>query len=303
MAHPISSNIWDHLVCSYCGSQLAQTPNGAECRNCHLTYAYTDSGSLDLRLQRPKGYELNFELGTPLLPEQGFKFAPLTMNDEPEVNFSDQSVPRHLSKEILSYFPKAKSENSLMLDLGCGAAIHKGVCERAGYEWVGVDYDSREAQILADAHALPFDDDTFEAILCVTVLQYIRFPFVMMREACRVLKPHGKIIGTVAFLEPSHGTSFYHHTNLGAFNVLQYGGFTVEKLAPSHSWDVFIALANMGLFYRMPSMVSQSMVLPLRALHKLWWWAGGLVTGRELEEVRLRNFTGSFTFIASKNAP
>ncbi len=302
MSQPISPRVWERLACSSCGHALREERNGAECPACHRRYAFTGSGALDLRLQQPREYPLVFQLGAAGLPQTGSLFAPLRMHPAPEVRYRVQDVPRHLTPEILSYFPKAKSDCSLMLDLGCGGGIHKAVCEQAGYEWVGLDYDSSGAQILGDAQALPFLDETFEFVLCVTVLQYIRYPFVMAREVQRVLKPGGKLIGTVAFLEPSHGTSFYHHTHLGTLNSLQSAGLTVERVAPSERWSVLRALANMGLFYRMPDAVSEAIVMPLQALHQLWWKLGGWMTRRDLRDVRLRNFTGSFTFIASKDA-
>jgi SAM-dependent methyltransferase len=254
-----------------------------------------------LRLKKNRKYDLEFELGNPSLPVDNSKFHPLKLNPDPELDLSGLRVPRHLTKEILSYFPKAKSPNSLMLDLGCGGGIHKDVCEAAGFEWVGLDYEASGAPILGDAHSLPFMDDSFEFILCVTVLQYVRYPFVMMREAYRALKPGGKFIGTVAFLEPSHGTSFYHHSHLGAFNSLQYGGFTVEQIAPSEKWSVLMALASMGLFHGLPRALSQAIIFPLQLVHKLWWQFAGLITGRNLNELRIRHFTGSFTFIATKD--
>jgi SAM-dependent methyltransferase len=187
-----------------------------------------------------------------------------------------------------------------MLDLGCGNGVHKELGEQAGFDWVGLDYEAPDAPILGDAHALPFEDNTFDFIMCVTVLQYVRYPFVAMREACRVLKPGGKIIGTVAFLEPSHGTSFYHHTHLGIYNILQQGGFIVQKIAPQEHWPVLKALASMGLFFRMPRALAQAIVFPLQLFHQFWWQAGSLLSGRKLENIRHRHFTGSFTFIASK---
>jgi SAM-dependent methyltransferase len=300
MPERLSDNVWKHLICSSCGHSLEAESRGAFCRSCGLIYSYTESGSLDLRLQRPKTFTDNFELGTPLLPEGGFPFEPLQPNPDPQVDFSGVQTPRHLTKETLSYFPRAKSKNSLMLDLGCGKAVHKEVAEQAGFEWVGLDYEAPEAPILGDAQALPFEDNTFDFILCVTVIQYVRFPFVMIREANRVLKPNGKLIGTLAFLEPSHGTSFYHHTHLGTYNLLKHGGFMVEKLTPSKEWTVLRALASMGMFYRMPRWMAQTIVLPLELFHRVWWRAGELISRKSLENLRVRHFTGSFTFIASK---
>jgi SAM-dependent methyltransferase len=300
MPQSLSKNVWKYLVCSSCGRNLTAGNRGATCTGCGLSYPYTESGSLDLRLQVPKIYPDTFALGTPLLPPEGFPFEPLNLNPAPEVDFSTVRIPRHLTKEILSYFPRARSQDSLMLDLGCGKAIHKEIVEQAGFEWVGLDYEAPEAQILGDAQALPFQDETFDFILCVTVIQYVRYPFVMIREANRVLRPGGKLIGTVAFLEPSHGTSFYHHTHLGTYNLLRHGGFQVEKLAPSVEWSVLRALASMGMFFRMPRWTAQAIVLPLELFHRLWWRGGEFLSGKSLENLRVRHFTGSFTFIASK---
>ncbi len=299
----ISSKIRKTLVCSYCGNDLSMTTVGCECSACHSKYSYTSSGSLDLRLKRRKTYSLEFELGVPLLPESSFAFEPLEMNAEPEVDFSDVTVPFHLSREILSYFPKAQSADSLALDLGSGDGVHKGVCEHAGFEWVGIDYSSENAPILADGHSLPFRDNTFDFLLSITVLEHIQFPFVMMHEAYRVLKPHGKFIGVVAFLEPFHGNSFYHHTHLGVYNSLHNGGFNIDKIAPNERWPVLIAQANMALFPKMPKPLPDAIVFPIQLLHKLWWKSAAFLIKNRYdvsESKRIRNTAGSFTFIVNK---
>src|SRR5574337_783395 len=167
MTYMFSNNVWNVLICSYCGNSLEKTNSGAACPACNLKYQYTNSGSLDLRLKKLKKYHLEFDIETPLLPDSGFHFEPLPLNTKPEVDYSGKSVPLHLSKKILSYFPKAKSSNSLMLDLGCGDRVHQDVCEHAGFEWVGLDYDAPNASILGDAHSLPFKNDTFEFILSI----------------------------------------------------------------------------------------------------------------------------------------
>ncbi|CCK81825.1 class I SAM-dependent methyltransferase [Desulfobacula toluolica] len=301
MNSKISDTVWDILVCPYCGATLEKADQNIMCIHCHSDYKSTESGALDFRLQKKKEYPCKFTLGTPLLPEQGFKFNVLQKNNNPQVDFSDINVPFHLTKELISYFPRAKTDNSLMLDLGCGSTIHREVSEYAGFEYLGLDYESKECQLLGDAHSLPFKDDSFEFILSIAVLEHIRFPFVMMKEAYRVLKPNGIFIGTVAFLEPFHGDSFYHHTHLGTYNSLQAGGFKIEKLCPSAEWSVLTAQAN-TLFPKMPRFLTNSILMPVNIFHKIWWRIGSFFSKKALEETRIQNTTGAFTFIARKDA-
>jgi SAM-dependent methyltransferase len=255
-----------------------------------------------MRLKKPKRYPMDFELVPTPPTEHNFVSTPLEMNRSPQVDLSGIPVPRHLTPELISYFPKARGAGSLMLDLGCGEAVHQQVAERAGFEWIGVDYSARLAPILADAQAIPFEDRSFEFVLCVTVLQYVQFPFVAMHEAFRVLSPGGLLIGTVAFLEPSHGTSFYHPSHVGTYNLLQDAGFTVQKIAPFATWPALKALASMGLFHGMPRALAQALVAPLQFFHAMWWRLGSLATHQDLERDRLNHFAGSFSFIATRDA-
>lgn len=255
-----------------------------------------------MRLKRRKRYNLEFELGPPPLVNDDFLFEPLVMNDEPVLDFSEFDIPNHLTRERLSYFPRPKTSPSLMLDLGCGSGIHRSVCEYAGFEWVGLDFKASQAPILGDAHSLPFKDNSFEFILSIAVLEHIRFPHVMMREAYRVMKPHGSFIGTVAFLEPFHDRSFYHHTHLGTFNSLHFAGFTIEKISPSEKWSVLKAQADMAFFPNMHRYITKSVIFAIQLLQKLWWKASGLSTTKADKLAHLRDTTGAFTFIASKDA-
>lgn len=271
---------------------------------CSTFYPYTESGSLDLRLRESRTVSTTFQLGSQLTSLSGVDFEPLVINPNPEVDFSKMEVPYHLTEELMSYIPKAQGQGSLMLDLGCGGGIHREVCEFAGFEYVGLDYDSPKAPYLGDAHSLPFKDESFEFILSIAVLEHIRYPFLMAKEAFRVLKPGGKFIGTVAFLEPYHLQSYYHHSHLGSLNTLNYGGFTVEHISPSVYWSVLRAQAVMGLFPRMPRKLAFLLVSPLVWLHRVWWRArvfksrGTRVQMNEL----FRNTTGAFTFIAAKSS-
>ncbi|MFH1507995.1 MAG: class I SAM-dependent methyltransferase [Candidatus Omnitrophota bacterium] len=278
------------------------TDNGAKCSGCPEEYGCSKQGQLDLRLRRKKTYQLQYELGTSFLPGKELDFKILIKNTSSPIDFDNIRVPLHLSKELISYFPKAKQDGDIMLDLGCGDAVHREVCEHAGFEYLGLDYDSSDALILGDAHALPFKDNSFSFMLSVAVLEHIRYPFVMMKEAYRVLKPGCKLIGTVAFLEPLHGVSFYHHTHLGTFNSLQFAGFNIEHIASNPRWPGLKALASMKLFPHLPQQILDLLILPLYWLHRAWWKLGYFITRSEKssEQSRILHTTGSFSFIAHK---
>jgi SAM-dependent methyltransferase len=304
MRQDLLERIWEILACSYCGGSLSRKDNGAKCKDCQAEYIYSNKGQLDLRLQRRKSYHLQLVLGTKLLPDEGFDFKILQKNPSPQVDFTKIKVPHHLTGELISYFPKAKRNRSVMLDIGCGRTIHREVCEHAGFEYVGFDIDSPDALILGDAHAIPFKADSFEFILSIAMLEHIRYPFVAMNELYRILKPGGKFIGTVAFLEPFHGDSFYHHTHFGTFNSLKTAGFNIEHIAPNKDWPVLIAQAKMSLFPNLPGLISRYLILPLHLLHRVWWNLAYLITHRSVNEGERRRMlltAGSFFFIATKN--
>jgi SAM-dependent methyltransferase len=298
----LSERTWEILSCSQCGAPLKRTATGAGCSRCDFKCGTTDSGSLDLRLQRGKRVAVEFELGGPPVPD-GFEFKPLERRPQAEVDFSGTRVPWHLTPELLSHFPRAHSPRSVALDLGCGSGLHREVCERAGFHWVGLDYGAAEAPIIGDGHALPFASQSFAFVLSIAVLEHIQNPFVLAKEVFRVLEPGGVYIGTVAFLEPFHGNSFYHHTHLGTYNTLNSAGFHIARVGPSPNWSGLRAQATMGgLFPRLPSAVGVSLVWPLEQLHKLWWLAGRRLSANAAEVTRLLTNTGAFEFIAHRPA-
>jgi SAM-dependent methyltransferase len=301
VSHPLPEGAWNVLNCGQCGHPVNRVPDGAECPGCKTRFGRAPSGSLDLRSRQPRPVRLDLELEPPQPADPAVRGSPFRACAEPAVDFSGRSIPNHLDRETLSWFPKAASPGSLALDVGCGDGAYRGLCEHAGFGWVGLDIASPEAPVLADAHALPFQDGAFEFVLAVALLEHVRFPLLVTREAWRVLKPGGRFIGSVAFLEPFHGDSHYHHTHLGVVHSLRNAGFHAVRIAPSRNWPVLLAQARMGLFPGMPTWLSRGLVLPLHGLHRLWWRAGGLVKGRSLETARVLATAGSFAFIADKD--
>lgn len=290
------------LICPCCGEDLAsdESSNSLVCRNCELVYPRSERGQLDLRLRRPKSRSIVFELDALSVPD-GVEFSPLIENRDSEADLNGIEIPHHLSRELVSHFPRAQGQDSAVLDLGCGEEIHRRVCERLGFIYFGLDYDNPRATLLGDAHALPLRSESVDFVLSIAVIEHLRYPFIAIQEIYRVLKPGGRFVGTVAFLEPCHGNSFYHHTHLGVYNLLAHGGFQTRVVAPSSRWSGLVAQATMGLFPRMPSVLARGLVAPIVALHRLWWGLGRLTSKDVTETRRLLTLSGSFAFIADKS--
>ncbi len=151
--------------------------------------------------------------------------------------------------------------------------------------------------------ALPFMDNSFEFILSIAVLEHIQYPFMMIKEVHRVLNSGGIFIGTVAFLEPFHGNSYYHYTHLGVYNMLVYGGFEVEQLAPGKGWQVFDAQARMNswaIFPGMSKFISKAIIRFPQVISNIWWRGLKISRGSKNTGRNFANYTGSFCFVARK---
>jgi len=68
---------------------------------------------------------------------------------------------------------------------------------------------------------LPFVDGAFDAVISSAVLEHVKDPFACAREIARVLKPGGRLMCCVPFLQPLHGYPhhYYNMTHQGLRNL------------------------------------------------------------------------------------
>lgn len=71
-----------------------------------------------------------------------------------------------------------------------------------GARYITADIESPLAKVKMDIHHIPFDENTFDVVLCNHVLEHVEDDIKAMQEIHRVLKPGGVAILQVPFFRP-----------------------------------------------------------------------------------------------------
>jgi SAM-dependent methyltransferase len=296
------------LVCPLCRSALIADGDRLTCARCAETYRRS-STQVDLRPPHARVATLELEVGGPADWPPRALFQPLRADPDARYPVADadlgttRTYGNRLTRELLSHFPVVGPEGGLMLDLGSGEGQFRDLIPATGLDYVSLDTDGDEADVLGDAHALPFRDGSFSFVLAMSVVEHLRFPRVAMREVRRVLRPGGRFIGSVAFMEPFHLDSYFHHSHLATYDVLRTAGFDVIAIAPSVEWAGVRPMAEMSLFAGAPRprAVGRLAAWPLSVAHRGWWRARAML-GRASELDRRLEVAGGFRFVADAPA-
>jgi SAM-dependent methyltransferase len=107
-----------------------------------------------------------------------------------------------------NFFAKAVGQGETVIEIGCRAG-NLTQHYHTGNQVTGVDVDRNALQLFqerlgapahwvdVDTEPLPFPDGAFTVAVFSEVMEHLRFPQVALREIARVLKPGGRMIGSV----------------------------------------------------------------------------------------------------------
>ena len=263
----------DHLACPDCQADL-EWREGAQCM-CGFAAA---ADGRDLRPQRPRARTQTYSLGSPVTD-----VLPSLSLGRPEITYRGPATIRD-SRELFSAVESRLRRGARLLDLGCGPRDQAAAAGHYGLDYVGIDFDSAQADLLADGHALPFRPATFDAVLSYAVLEHLYNPFLALAEVRRVVKPGGVYFGTVSQGEPFH-ESYFHHTTYGVIAAFTAAGLRVERLWPSY--DTLHSLSGMGRYPRAQRLLIEAVyrfgrAFPILAPRRFFRWSA---REKELDEL------------------
>lgn len=127
--------------------------------------------------------------------------------------------------EVLE-FVNSFHPSSTILDIGCGLrhAHLQNVINCEIYAYPSTD-------VLCSGESLPFGDETVDGVMSLAVLEHVSNPFVNADEIKRVLKPGGRLLLKIPFLQAEHGYPFHY------FNATREGARELFKgLAVVRQW-------------------------------------------------------------------
>ena len=238
----ITENAWpgNILRCPNCIGTLNQAAQFF-CVTC----GFRDETNKDLRATKSRELLLSFINIPSSHPANVLSLLDTT---QPSLTYRGPAAIRD-STQLMSEVSSRLPEGGAVLDLGCGPRDQAACLEFLDFKYVGVDYANEAADFLADAHALPFADASFDCVFSYAVLEHLHNPFLAMHEVSRVLKDGGWFIGTVSQGEPFH-SSYFHHTPWGLSSVVS----SVPNLNMVRMWasdDTLASLAAMGRYSKL----------------------------------------------------
>lgn len=126
-----------------------------------------------------------------------------------------------------------------LLDAGCGEKPFSLIYDEIVEKSIGCDveyciHDQSEVDIFATLDNLPFENETFDAILCSNVLEHVAESVKGISELSRCLKDGGHLILAVPFLYPIHEAphDFYRYTKYGLKYQLEKNGLKIINFTP-----------------------------------------------------------------------
>lgn len=148
---------------------------------------------------------------------------------------------------------------SRILDAGAGTQQYKKFCKHlhyvsqdfAQYDGAGDsaglqinNFDYGKLDIISDISSIPEPNASFDAILCIEVLEHIPDPIQAIKEFSRLLKQNGYLVLTAPFCSLTHFSPYHFNSGFNTYwhqkHLPEYG-FKIIQLKPNGNFFEFVA--------------------------------------------------------------
>jgi len=173
----------------------------------------------------------------------------------PSVGKNNESTRERWLEDTLKSIP----ENSRILDAGAGTQQYRKFCKHLDYvsqdfgeyngqgDFAGLqmgEFDYGKLDIVSDINSIPEPDSSFDAIMCIEVLEHLPDPVQAIKEFSRLVKPEGHLILTAPFCSLTHFSPYHFSTGFNRYwyeEHLAANGFKIIETTPNGNFFEFVA--------------------------------------------------------------
>ena len=163
----------------------------------------------------------------------------------------NKNIKGSVNYSRLSDLFRRQSSSQRILVLG-GSILGQGVeslVNNPSFDLVESDVSfGPRTMLICDAHDLPFEDGSFDAVIVQAVLEHVVDPYRCVEEIHRVLKEQGVVYAETPFIQQVHGVpyDFTRFTHLGhrrlfrRFEEIDSGAVCGPGMALAWSYEYFL---------------------------------------------------------------
>ncbi|MFC1496866.1 class I SAM-dependent methyltransferase [Verrucomicrobiota bacterium] len=176
----------------------------------------------------------------------------------PSVGVNNEGTRERWLEETIRSIP----ENSRILDAGAGTQRYRKFCKHLDY--VSQDFGRYDGQgdssalqlsefdygkldIVSDIISIPQPNSSFDAVMCIEVLEHLPNPVPAIKEFSRLLKPGGHLIITAPFCSLTHFSPYHFCTGFNKYwyeKHLTENGLEITEITPNGNFFEYIAQEN-----------------------------------------------------------
>ncbi len=121
-------------------------------------------------------------------------------------------------------------------------AEYDGLGDNKGLQTKTWDYGKLD--IISDITAIPEQNESFDAIMCVEVFEHIIDPGTAISEFYRLLKKNGKLILTAPFCSLTHFAPYHYYSGFNKYfyeKILKEHGFNILEIQPNGNYFEYLS--------------------------------------------------------------
>lgn len=153
---------------------------------------------------------------------------------------ASKSISRRGAFDFLDRHLSTLPADARVLNVGAGGAFGEQIVQianRIGFSVTQSDIaEERQPDIVDDITNSKLPDDSYDAIVMLSVIEHVTNPFLAAQEVQRILKPGGMLLVAAPFLYPIHDrpNDYFRFTKYGLRNL--FSGTEIFDLEEQGNW-------------------------------------------------------------------